>query len=94
MFRLALKNFFDQIVQHKTVAAGESLDKTGGVFPPLHGEGGQLQTGDPAFGAGFQAAMSSAERLRPITWLRNSAASAGVKRRSAARSSVNWPRAR
>ena len=40
------------------------------------------------------AAMSSAERFRPITWLRNSAASAGVKRKSAARSSVNWPRAR
>ena len=28
---LALQNFFDQIVQHKTVAAGEGLDKTGGV---------------------------------------------------------------
>ena len=40
------------------------------------------------------AAISSAERFSPITWLRNSAASAGVKRRSAARSSVNWPRAR
>ena len=38
--------------------------------------------------------MSSAERLRPIAWLRNSAASVGVKRKSAARSSVNWPRAR
>ena len=40
------------------------------------------------------AAMSSSERFRPITRLRNSAASAGVKRKSAARSSVNWPRAR
>ena len=48
------KNFFDQIVQHKTVAAGESLDKTGGVRSSLHGEGGQLQTGDPALGAGLQ----------------------------------------
>ena len=38
--------------------------------------------------------MSSAERFRPITRLRNSAASAGVKRKSAARSSVNWPRTR
>ena len=54
MFRLVLKNFFDQIVQHKTVAAGESLDKTGGVCPALHGECGQLQAGNPAFGAGFQ----------------------------------------
>ncbi len=41
-----------------------------------------------------RAAMSSAVRFRPITWLRKSAASDGVKRRSAARSSVNWPRAR
>lgn len=29
-----------------------------------------------------------------MAWLRNAAASAGVKRKSAARSSVNWPRAR
>ncbi len=29
-----------------------------------------------------------------MTWLRNAAASDGVKRRSAARSSVSWPRAR
>ena len=54
MFRLVLKNLFDQIVQHKTVAAGESLYETGDVFPALHGECGQLQTGDPAFGAGLQ----------------------------------------
>src|SRR6266568_4674830 len=36
-------------------------------------------------------AMSSAERLRPIPWLRKTAASEGVKRKSVARSSVNWP---
>src|SRR4028119_2195905 len=40
------------------------------------------------------AAMSSSERLRPITPSRNLAASEGVKRRSAPRSSPNWPRAR
>src|SRR6266581_7070246 len=39
-------------------------------------------------------AMSSAESLRPIPWLRNPAASEGVKRKSTARSSVNCPRAR
>ncbi len=60
----------------------------------LHGNRGQLQAGNPAFGAGFQAAMSSAERFRPITWLRNPAASEEVKRKSAARSSVNWSRTR
>src|SRR4028119_1468271 len=40
------------------------------------------------------AAMSSSERFRPITPLRNSAASEGAKRKSAARSSASWPRAR
>ena len=54
MFGLALQNLFDQIVQHETVAAGESLDKTGFVCSPLHRECSHLQTGDPAFGASFQ----------------------------------------
>ena len=72
----------------------KDLDEAGDVLPSLHGERGQLQTGDPAFGAVFQRGDVSAERSSPITWLRKSAASAAVKRRSAARSSVNWPRAR
>ena len=35
------------------VAAGERFDETGSVSRsvPLHGEGGQLQTSDPTFGA-------------------------------------------
>jgi len=36
------------------VAAGEGLDEAGGVLMSLHRERGQLQAGDPAFGAGFQ----------------------------------------
>ena len=36
------------------VAAGEGFDKAGGVLLSLHGKRGQLQAGDPAFGAGFQ----------------------------------------
>ena len=40
-----LKNFFDQIVQHKMMAVGEGLDKTGDVSPALQRECGQLQVG-------------------------------------------------
>ena len=40
------------------------------------------------------ASTSAAVRSSPITWLRNSRASAGVKRRSAARTSVSCPRLR
>ena len=36
------------------MAAGESLNETGGIPMPLHGKRGQLQPGDPALGAGFQ----------------------------------------
>src|SRR5512133_2850959 len=56
-FRLALQDFLGQIIEHKTVAAGKSLDKTGCIGLPLHrerplqGKGCQLQPGDPAFRA-------------------------------------------
>ena len=53
-FGLLLQDFFDQIVQHEMVAAGERLDEAGGVLMSLHGKRGQLQAGNPAFGAGFQ----------------------------------------
>ena len=89
-FGLAFENFFGQIIEHKTVTAGERLDKTGGVLIAPAWRGRLIAS--PAIQPSVRvssAAMSSAERFRPIIWLRNSAASAGVKRRSAARSSVN-----
>jgi len=51
---LPLQHFFDQVIQHEMVAAGERLDEAGGVLMPLHRERGHLQAGNPAFGAGFQ----------------------------------------
>ena len=51
---LLLQDFFKEIVQHETVAAGEGLDEARSVLMPLHGNRGQLQAGNPAFGAGFQ----------------------------------------
>ena len=51
---LLLQDFFNQIVQHEMVAAGERFDEAGGVLMSLHRNRGQLQPGNPAFGAGFQ----------------------------------------
>ncbi len=94
-FGLTLQDLFDQVIHDIAVVSGERPDKLGNVIAPAHRERRQLEPGDPAFGAVLQRGdVAQAERLRPITWLRNAAASAGVKRRSAARSSVIWPRAR
>ena len=94
-FGLLPEDFFHQIVQHEMVAAGERSDEAGGV---LHVPAVKVAANcRPAIQPSVRlssAAMSSAERIRPITWLRNSAASEGVKRKSAARSSVKWPPAR
>ena len=59
---LALQHFAGQVIEHMTVAAAESLDETGQLWlvrrtalqDRLQGDGGQLQAGDPAFGALLQ----------------------------------------
>ena len=53
----------------------------------------QLQAGDPRFGAGFQRGHVVRCKAETDVRLRNSAASPKVKRSSATRSSVSWPRA-
>ena len=54
LFGLLLQDFFDQIVQHEMVTAGERFDEAGGVFLPLHRNRSQLQAGDPTLCAGLQ----------------------------------------
>ena len=56
MFWLALEDFFEQVIEHKAVTAGEGLNESGCVSRsvPLHGQGCQLQTGNPALGALLQ----------------------------------------
>ena len=49
-----VQNLFHQIVQHELVAAGEGLDEASGVWMSLQGQRGQVQAGNPAFGAPFQ----------------------------------------
>ncbi len=53
-FRLSPQHFFDEVIQHKTVAARERLDEAGRIRVALHGKRGQLQAGDPALGPRFQ----------------------------------------
>ncbi|MCQ3939406.1 MAG: hypothetical protein DPW18_20535 [Chloroflexi bacterium] len=53
-FRLLLQNLFEQIVQHKTMAAGERLDKIFRVCKSAHRNRRELQAHHPTFGARFQ----------------------------------------
>ena len=53
-FGLALQDLFDQIVHDVAVVSGECLDEPGNILVSLHRQRGQLQAGNPAFGAVFQ----------------------------------------
>ena len=54
MLGLALQNLFNQVIHDIAVIAGEGLDEPGNIVLTLHRKRGQLQTGNPAFGAGFE----------------------------------------
>src|SRR5664279_6079668 len=51
---LTLQNLLDQVVHDVPVIAREPGDETGDVVTSLHGERGQLERSDPAFGASLQ----------------------------------------
>ena len=53
-FGLTLQDLFDQIVHDVPVVSSECPDEPGNILVALHGERGQLQAGNPAFGAVFQ----------------------------------------
>ncbi len=46
-----LQDFIDQVIDNVPVVAGKGGDEPVHVGLALHGEGGQLQPGNPAFGA-------------------------------------------
>ncbi|HRE28897.1 MAG TPA: hypothetical protein PK954_19805, partial [Anaerolineales bacterium] len=48
-------NLGNKIVQDKAMVAREGLYETRRIIAAVHRERGQLQTGDPAFGAGLQS---------------------------------------
>jgi hypothetical protein len=52
--RLVLQHLLHQVVDEESVAAGEGGDEAGDVLLLPQREGGQLQTGDPPFGAGLE----------------------------------------
>ena len=52
--RLAVQHLFQQVIEHKVVAAAERADKAGRVGVALQRKRGQLQAGDPALGARLQ----------------------------------------
>ena len=54
LLRLAVEHFSGQIVQDVAVAAAEGRHEPGDVGPSPQRQGGQLQAGRPAFGAGHQ----------------------------------------
>ena len=54
MFGLTLQHLLDQVVDDVAVVSTEAGDEAGEVVAPLHRERGQLERGDPAFGAFFQ----------------------------------------
>ena len=63
------------------VAAGERFDEAGGVRWPCIESAANCRPAIQPSVRFSKAAMFSAERFRPITRLRNSAASAGVNRK-------------
>ena len=93
-FGLLSQDFFHQIIQHETMAAGEGFDEAVASGCPCMESAANCRPAIQPSVRASSAAISSSARFSPITWLRNSAASAGVKRKSTARSSVSCPRAR
>jgi len=92
--RLANQHFLGQVIDQVAVAAAEGADEAGQISNALHRQRGKLQTGDQPSMRASNACTSATVSGSPITACRKSAASAGVKRNSAARSSRSWPRMR
>ena len=78
-----MQDFFNQIVQHKMVAAGEGFDEAGGVFMSLHRNrplqaiGEPIAAGNPAFGAGFKGGDVFCREVQAHHLVEKSAASEG-----------------
>src|SRR5215210_3189352 len=77
-----------------SIATGEGRDKFTNVLLLPHGERRQLQAGDPALGANFERASVFLRKREFHDVVEEGSRLPRVKRRSAARNSVSWPRAR
>ena len=54
LVRLAVEHLVDEVVDDEAVVTGEAGDEPGDVVTALQREGGELQGGDPSFGADLQ----------------------------------------
>jgi hypothetical protein len=63
--RLPVEHLLGQVVQHVPVAAGEGRQEPIRVGVTLERQPGQLQTGDPAFGASRQRRQAGRRQLQP-----------------------------
>ena len=92
--RLPFQDLADEVVDDEPIVPCEPGDEFTDVFSALHREGGELQCGDPPSGAHVQrldVVRRQPEAHRAVRVVRSFVA---VKRRSAARISSSWPRAR
>ena len=93
--RLAFEHLLGEVVEHEAVAPGELGDEPGDVAAALQRQRREVQARRPALGALAERARrrrrTGATRPRCAA---ARAASPAVKRRSPARSSASWPRAR
>src|ERR671911_1256549 len=64
VFGLLPQHFFDQIVKHEMMAAGEGFYEAGGVLMSPHRDRGQLQAGDPTFGSTIQGGDVSRRKVQ------------------------------
>ena len=60
-----VQHLFDQVIDHKAIAAAERGHKGGMIRTVLHGQRGQLQAGDPALGTGLQRRHLVAGQRQP-----------------------------
>ena len=64
-FGLTMQDLLHQVVRDVPVIAGESRYEPRNVLYALHGERGQLQPGDPAFGPRFKGDHISCREIQP-----------------------------
>ena len=88
---LAIQDLLDEVVDDEAIVSGETRDEAVDVVPTLHGQGRQLERGDPTLGALLQRGHLARLEVQPAASLRYARASSRVNRRSAARTSTSCP---
>ncbi len=99
VFGLLVQDFLHQVIQHEMVAAGKGLDKAGDVFwfcmviVPCTARAA-TEGRQSSLRSGFQGGDVTGGQVQTHHLVEKIGGFGGVKRRSAARRSVSWPRTR